>query len=78
MIKTGPIPKSLCNLFTFKKIIPFSCKLSKRCGSVSPTCIFESYQFKGCEIDVEMTDQSYHQKTEIENVSDETKSDTEV
>lgn len=33
--------------------------------------------YQGCEIDVEMTDQSYHQKTEIENVLDETKSDTE-
>ena len=35
-------------------------------------------KYKGCEVDVEMTDQSYHQKTEAENVSDETKSDTEV
>ena len=34
--------------------------------------------YKGCEVDVEMSDQSYHQKTEIENVSDETKSDKEV
>lgn len=33
---------------------------------------------KGCEVDIETSDQSYHQKTEIENVLDETKSDTEV
>ena len=39
---------------------------------------FNLINYKGCEIDVEMTDQSYHQKTEIENVLDETKSDTEV
>lgn len=33
---------------------------------------------KGCEVDIETSDQSYHQKTEIENVSDVSKSDTEV
>jgi len=41
-------------------------------------CIFNPMNYKGCEVDVEMTDQSYHQKTVIANVSDETKSETEV
>ena len=52
--------------------------LVKCVGLVHLHAFFNLINYKGCEIDVEMTDQSYHQKTEIENVSDETKSDTEV
>lgn len=34
--------------------------------------------FQGCESDIEMTDQSYHQKTELENDENGTHANTQV